>query len=210
MLFLLSGDIQKGKSRWLDALCNELETEGISVKGVLAPGVWRERFCDEKSGMIKAAGQGRFEKLGIDNILLPGRQRIPFAHRRDLAIAEGSFNENSQSAALHLSWEIFENALEQVNAHFDNLAARIPPSAPELIVVDELGRLELVCGGGLTSVMALLDAGSPTDATHALVVVRSRLLEHARGRFGQSWGEIIVLAPDEYSRCLVRSAFNLS
>ena len=111
MLFLLTGDVQIGKTRWLERLAAELSGDGVQVAGVLAPGVWRVREPHEVPGERGLAGEGRFEKLGIDNVLLPGGERVPFARRRDLALAEGSFDPTSQSASAQLAWEIADEAI---------------------------------------------------------------------------------------------------
>lgn len=277
MLFLLTGDVQTGKTRWLAALADELASGGVDVAGVLAPGVWRERG---------RAGEGRFEKLGIDNVLLPTGERIAFARRRDLALAEGSFDPTSQSAAAQLAWEISDDAIARVNAHFDALAHGVaapadrarravsaapadhaflagsaalaspaPPAAPAcsaaparsvrpalpnevfhvkhsfaqtnvsretsgaveacetrsgLLVVDELGRLELMCDGGLVSATALLAQGPRTGFRHAIAVVRGWLLPRAEERFAAAWGGAQAIAPDDASRALVRAACGLA
>ena len=62
MLFILTGDIRTGKTTWLEARVHELETAGVPVRGVLAPGVWRDG-----------------EKVGIENVLLPSRERVLLA-----------------------------------------------------------------------------------------------------------------------------------
>lgn len=244
MLFLLTGDVQIGKTRWLGALADELASEGVAVAGVLAPGVWRERGL---------AGEGRFEKLGIDNVLLPAGERVAFARRRDLALAEGSFDPTSQSAAAQLAWEISDDAIARVNAHFDALARgdarrthpenpahpenpenpadparmfhvkhsfaqtdvsretfRAGEPRPGLLVVDELGRLELMRDGGLTAATALLERGPASGFPHALAVVRDWLCPCAEERFAPAWGGAEVLAPDERARALVRAACGLS
>lgn len=262
MLFLLTGDVQTGKTRWLAALADELASGGVDVAGVLAPGVWRERG---------RAGEGRFEKLGIDNVLLPTGERIAFARRRDLALAEGSFDPTSQSAAAQLAWEISDDAIARVNAHFDALAhgAAAPadrarpavsaapadhacpesstalsnparPALPDevfhvkhsfaqtnvsretsgaveacetrsgLLVVDELGRLELMHDGGLVSATALLAQGPRTGFRHAIAVVRGWLLPRAEERFAAAWDGAQAIAPDDASRALVRAACGLA
>ena len=227
--------MQIGKTRWLGALADELASEGVAVAGVLAPGVWRE--CG-------LAGEGRFEKLGIDNVLLPAGERVAFARRRDLALAEGSFDPTSQSAAAQLAWEISDDAIARVNAHFDALARgdarRTHPENPAdparmfhvkhsfaqtdvsretsragktsagLLVVDELGRLELMRDGGLTAATALLERGPASGFPHALAVVRDWLCPCAEERFAPAWGGAEVLAPDERARALVRAACGLS
>lgn len=78
MLFLLTGEVQIGKTRWLESLVTELGAFGVPCAGVLAPGQW-------VPSMGPRADANGFEKLGIDNVLLPGGERIPFARRGDLA-----------------------------------------------------------------------------------------------------------------------------
>ncbi|WP_139653505.1 hypothetical protein [Raoultibacter phocaeensis] len=74
MLFILTGAVQTGKTRWLERLAATLDEGGVVCVGVLAPGVWRE-----------ASEQGDREKVGIDNVLLPAGDRFSFARRRDLS-----------------------------------------------------------------------------------------------------------------------------
>ena len=87
MLFILTGDIQIGKTRWLSALVDDLARRGVTVFGVLSPGDWRERPNGEVGGESARgmAGAGRYEKFGIDCVLLPSGERIRFAERGDLA-----------------------------------------------------------------------------------------------------------------------------
>lgn len=278
MLFLLTGDVQTGKTRWLSRVVEDLAARGVPSAGVLAPGVWRERGEGETpDGPGGSAGSGRFEKLGIDNVLLPGGERVPFARRRDLALANGTYDASSQSSAAKLAWDISDAAIARVNAHFDGLLrvnagtnvsretfewrggpdAATPFSAsredvsretssepegsdgyaekgglaggaegkwafggfgsadggsdgscrPSLLVVDELGQLELLRGGGLTSAMALLDAGATSRFPHAVVIVREWLLDRAKERFACAWGEARAIAPDNAAREAILACF---
>ncbi|CAK7050409.1 MAG: hypothetical protein PEGG_02126 [Paraeggerthella hongkongensis] len=209
MLFLLTGDVQIGKTRWLEAAVKGLVAQDVAVEGVLAPGVWRGSEAGKAAGCSAAVGAETLEKIGIDNVLLPDGERVSFARRRDLALAEGTFREESQSARAKLAWEISDDALAQVNAHFDRLKAADPPHSPGLLVVDELGQLELLRGGGLTSAMDVLSQGPSARSAHALVVVRAWLLEAAAERFGDVWGGAKMLAPDGEARSTLRSAFDL-
>ena len=144
MLFILTGDRQTGKTRWLQSLLADLSAAGVEVCGVVAPGQWVDR------------GEGtsaRFEKLGIDNVLLPEGERIAFARRQDLAAGEAC----SQAQAAQLGWAIADTAIDQVNAHFCGLCGKakdcalpddlrqqlgieaVAPQHPGLLVIDELG-----------------------------------------------------------------------
>ena len=202
MLFLLTGDVQIGKTRWLEGLIAELQQAGVGVAGVLAPGQWVPSHSPD-------ADKNGFEKLGIDNVLLPEGRRIPFARREDLARAEGAFDEDSQSARLQLAWHISDEAIAQVNAHFDGLMADgVPLTAPSLLVVDELGRLELWAGEGLTSALELLRQGPSELFPHALVVVRDYLLDAAQQLLLPAWGEAVRIAPNHQSRELVVGAYS--
>lgn len=224
MLFLLTGDVQIGKTRWLENLCASLQAAGTCVAGVVAPGQWVPRPEGQPGGKHGFDGAGRFEKLGIDNVLLPQGERIGFARRRDLATEGKAFAEGAQAKAAKLGWAISDAAIAQVNAHFAALAkqAGITPAdddddpaaaqaaadetqlAPHaMLVVDELGRLELLRGCGLTNALAILDAGPTPQFPHAIAVVRETLLDEARRRFEPRWGKATVIGPDDAARNLV-------
>lgn len=225
MLFLLTGEVQIGKTRWLESLVTELADCGVSCVGVLAPGQW-----------VPAEGEhadaNGFEKLGIDNVLLPSGERIPFARRGDLARADGTFDEESQAAKAELAWHIDDEAIARVNAHFDELAVRAsvavptdakshsgrsaegaeskdPSRAPGLLIVDELGRLEIWRGGGLTSAMALLAQGPTTTFPHALAVVRDYLLDDAEALFAEAWPDRCRIKPNDAAREAILAAFEV-
>lgn len=204
MLFVLTGDIQTGKTRWLEHIVEDLQRNGVAPYGVIAPGVWADRRSNP--GAFPHADANGFEKLGIDNVLLPEGERITFALRTDVAENAGSFDSESQSARASLGWHISDEAIQQVNGHFARLAARIASeSAPGFVVVDELGRLELERGGGLVEALSLLEKGPYPACAHALVVVRSALLPLVNGRFDR-WGETLFARPDDNSRTAILAA----
>ena len=168
MLFILTGDIRSGKTTWLEAGVRELEAAGVPVRGVLAPGVWRDG-----------------KKVGIENVLLPSHERVLLATPAEERCSTG------------LGWDFDANALARVNAHLTELAATSGDMRPGLLVIDEIGPLELRRGEGLTAALELLDAGPTPAWPHALVVVRATLAEDARTRFAQSWRSVELLSPDE-------------
>ena len=205
VLYILTGDVQIGKTRWLQALVRDLEARGAVCDGVIAPGVWRE---DEADG---------FDKLGIDNELLPTHEVVHFARRDDLARAEGMFDANAQSAKAMLRWHISDEAIRKVNAHFDALieaakgpqAADMPEctcahadSAKRMLIVDELGRLELLRNEGLTSAMKLLERGPAGRYECALLVARDMfdLPHRAEMRFAAAWGGSKRISPTDEAR----------
>lgn len=243
VLFLLTGEVQSGKTRWLENLLAQLAHRGVESCGVVAPGVWRRcgehvqegdvhlgadtrgsdlsagidvqgngvsagaDICGVQSGSSAVAGV--YEKLGIDNVLLPDGVRLSFARRRDLAQQEGMLDPASQSATARLAWEISDAAIAQVNAHFDTLA-QVTASHSSLLVVDELGRLELEHGCGLTSAVDMLSQGATARFPHALVVVRSWLRSRAEERFADVWGGVCAIEPGDVARDAVFRSFDLA
>ncbi|MEG0027480.1 MAG: hypothetical protein RR753_04800 [Raoultibacter sp.] len=225
MLFILTGEVQIGKTRWLQALVRDLRAASVASYGVVAPGVWKP--------LVR--GESVREKLGIDNVLLPQEELIHFARRRDLAQREGVFDATSQSARAGLQWEIDDAAIDAVNAHFAALALRARDVSQEdgicggeqsggadvmassssvprvasagFLVVDELGRLELLGEGGLVQATALLDRGPTPLAAHALVIVRDSLFEVAHKRFSTQWSDICRIAPDDGAREKILSLY---
>lgn len=202
MLFLLTGEVQIGKTRWLESLVTELADCGVSCAGVLAPGQWVPSEGEH-------ADANGFEKLGIDNVLLPSGERIPFARRGDLARADGTFDEESQAAKAELAWHIDDAAIDRVNAHFNEIATHASAAAPGLLIVDELGRLEIWRGGGLTSAMALLAQGPTTAFPHALVVVRDYLLDAAEALLAEAWPDHCRIKPNDAAREAILAAFEV-
>ena len=173
MLFILTGDVRTGKTTWLEARVRELEAAGVPVCGVLAPGVWRGG-----------------EKVGIENALLPSCERVPLARPAGDGCSTG------------LGWDFDEAALFRVNVHLIGLAAAASEkdARPGLLVIDEIGPLELRRGDGLTAALELLDAGPAPAWPHALVVVRSGLADEVAARWRPTWGSVEVLRPDERGR----------
>jgi nucleoside-triphosphatase THEP1 len=190
MLFILTGDIQIGKTRWLEELVHTCQQQGVEVAGVLAPGQW-------VTSTGPHADTNGFEKRGINNVLLPQKERLLFAKRNDIALEENDFDAQAQAAQAKLGWHISEEALQKVNNHFAHLhqEAGAPSTPPRLLIIDELGRLELMRNGGLTEALSLLEEG-PTEAfPHALIVVRDALADTARARFESTWGEVRFISP---------------
>ena len=207
MLLLLTGDVQIGKTRWLENLCASLQAAGTCVAGVVTPGQWVPRPEGQPGGKHGFDGAGRFEKLGIDNVLLPQGTRIEFARRRDLAaegkaFAEGGAGEGGEAGLGHFRHR--NSAGQRPLRHAAAPAANETRLAPHaMLMVDELGRLELLRGCGLTNALAILDAGPTPQFPHAIAVVRETLLDEARRRFEPHWGKATVIGPDDAARNLV-------
>ena len=123
MLFLLTGEVQIGKTRWLESLVTELADRGVPCAGVLAPGRWVPSEGEH-------ADENGYEKLGIDNVLLPDGERISFARRGDLARADGTFDEESQAAKAELAWRCPPMPSRIPGGVPKARSRRIPPAPP--------------------------------------------------------------------------------
>ncbi len=185
MLYLVTGDVRTGKTRWLERELAAARGRGASVFGVLAPGVWRQD------------GRGGFEKLGIDNVLLPQGERLRLADRRDIAVASGTVEQGGQSERAGLGWSMSESALARVDAHFELLGREVAPVPLErgVLVVDELGRLELLHGAGLVHALELLSRGPQPAWSDAVAVVRRDLLPAARAALDGAWDGVREVVP---------------
>lgn len=198
MLFILTGDIQTGKTRWLQQALRNLEERNITPYGVIAPGQWIQHETDDGVN---------YEKLGIDNELLPQHEIIPFARRSDLISADDVQANCTQAERAKLGWAIDDAAIARVNDHFDAIELADIPK-PGLLVIDEFGRLELLAGEGLTSALRIIDRGPTRVLPHALIVVRKQLLDQACDRFAAAnWGEIRPIAPSEEALRELLAAF---
>lgn len=193
MLFILTGDVQIGKTRFLEDLVAQMRKQEIACYGVLAPGVWVDHGPQV---------QKRYEKIGIDNLMLPQGERVPFARRRDLKATDVADTTSTlQSDSAQLAWAIDDRAIVEVNRHFDDLTNLVDGSnggsEKGLLLIDEFGRLELLHDKGLTSAMKLLKRGATSLWPHAILVVREYLLDRSIELFGEAWGDHRIMAPDE-------------
>ena len=189
MLYILTGRTQIGKSRWLERLVCDLQEKGTECYGVISAGVWVHSSSSH-------AHESGFVKLGIDSILLPDWQRFEFAQRLDLAKASGSYDKESQAGKVGLGWHISDDAIARLNEHFAWISkARAARELEGLLVVDELGRLELERGGGLIEAMKLLEQGSDPCFENAIVVARDIFAHEVAQRYGDAWGGAQMMSP---------------
>lgn len=181
MLLILTAPIQTGKTRWLEALISELSSRGVVSYGVVAPGRWHREPEDG----------GTLVKDGIDNVLLPSGERV--------GLAEAAPGRDGTAG---LGWSFGAAALERVDSHFAELASHAG-GAPGLLVVDELGPLELKRGEGLVHAVRLLERGPAPAWPHAVAVVRPALVPLAKERFQAAWGDLEPIVPGDDARRLV-------
>ncbi len=200
-LFVLTGEIQTGKSRWLEAQLSHLEAAGVQVCGVLAPGVWVEVPVSSEHP------QG-FEKLAIDWVFYPEHDRVRAAWRQDLDPESGADKYTAPVVGgQRFMWKFAQEPFDRANGLFAKLRAEqesgegegaFVPGSTRLVVIDEIGRLELN-GRGLTEAVALLETGPTQKNPHVLVVCRDLLLEDfLASPMAKAWGEAVqVIAPDD-------------
>lgn len=197
MLILLTGGRQIGKTRFLESLLEKTQLNGIRCVGVLTPGTW----VDD--------GKGGFFKTGINAMLLPGGEVFRFADRYmpndkqgsqpsvqpSSQSSQSSVQPSSQSDSAGLGWKIFDEAIDRINSHFDKLCES-GLQMRDLLIVDELGVLELTCEMGFTSAMKLLKDPAIKGATvkpNAIIVVRPELISAAKANFEDTWGELACI-----------------
>ncbi len=198
MLFILTGNIQIGKSRWLERLADDLTRLDVTCYGVIAPGIWVESNTD-------AANDQGYEKLGINNLLLPDNVTVPFAQRADIARANGTYADLSQAGRVGLGWHIDDAAIARVNEHLSSIEKRAEDDRRhKLLVIDELGRLELDHESGLIEAMRLLRNGPCAGMKDALVVVRETFAERAESLFAETWNGVLRIAPTRQDAELVK------
>ena len=191
MLFILTGNVQIGKSRWLERLADDLTRLDVTCYGVIAPGIWVESNTD-------AANDQGYEKLGINNLLLPDNVTVPFAQRADIA-------DLSQAGRVGLGWHIDDAAIARVNEHLSSIEKRAEDDRRhKLLVIDELGRLELDHESGLVEAMRLLRNGPCAGMKDALVVVRETFAERAESLFAETWNGVLRIAPTRQDAELVK------
>lgn len=222
MLFLLTGEVQIGKTRWLESLVAELGAFGVPCAGracsravgALDGAARRCERLREAGHRQRSSARGRARSLRPARRLGPGRRHL----RRREPSGEGG-----------AAWHIDDAAIDRVNAHFDEITAHAsaaapvgakphsersaegaeskdPSRAPGLLIVDELGRLEIWRGGGLTSAMALLAQGPTPVFPHALAVVRDYLLDDTEALLAEAWPDRCRISPDDTGRAVILSA----
>jgi len=143
---LLTGPVGIGKTTVAERVVGLARRQGLACAGLLAPAM--RNSCGQKVGI-----------WGVD--ILTGDRRILARTDRDLGgAAVGPYSFDARA----LSW-----AMEVID---EGLSAAAGVSC-DLLVVDEIGKLELWHGAGLAQVVPRLAAG---EARRSLILVRDALL----------------------------------
>ncbi len=189
MLYIVTGSIQSGKTRWLQEVVRQLEESSVRCEGILAPGIWSK-------------AEDGFRKEGILNVLLPSHKTITFALRPDESKGIAANIKCSDNSSPQSGWYIDEDAVQEVNRHFARLDEHLKSSkdnTESILIIDELGILELLRNQGITQALKLLEKGPQGHYKHALVVVRAKkeLPKIVEERFSESWGGSEIIDPHE-------------
>ena len=165
-LYVMTGQIQTGKTTWLKAFLNKASDENMRIDGLITPAIFEN-------------GQ----KTGIEAYLLPEKEKFLLAKKRfiDSEIA----HKNDQAVCekdKKLGYEFSGQSIERINAHLHYCVGA------QNLVIDEIGPLEMMQGKGYTEALKLLDESA---VTNAIVVIRPSLLNAAAKR----WGEFEILTP---------------
>lgn len=195
MLVIITGDRQVGKTRWLEQFISNAVQSGFRCVGLISPGIWVKH------------DDGNFEKTGINALLLPENEEFPYAIRRDLTDEETE--GFSQADKAQLVWRVYDQAIERINDHFDKLHEE-GLAQNDILIIDEIGSLELVFGEGFTSALRMLD--DPTFAANvkegisaernAVMIMRPELLEQTKERLTPIWGEPLIIDISDNSNYL--------
>jgi len=173
-IFLLTGPVGAGKTTVAERVTGLAWRRGIACRGLLAPAI------------VDACGH----KTGIWGIDLAGDERRVLARTDcDLGgprVGPYSFDADALSWATAVVLTALTSPLQ---------AANMGEAHPRLVIVDEIGKLELWHGMGLAPVLPRLAAG---EAARALVVVRDTLVEELQRRLGSV--EQVIIRVSEQNR----------
>ena len=155
MIALVTGEIGCGKTTVCRRVIELLQAQGVAVGGILAP----------------ARLDGSGSKIGIDAVDVATGERQPLAkHVPDGGETIGTYTFDPAA----LQW-----AIERL------LSAAVPRSTrtSRVLIVDEIGPLELVHQSGFVEILGPL--ANPDTVPRALVVVRRAWVDVLRARLGR-------------------------
>ncbi len=175
---LITGALERGKTTLCEQLAKLAGEAGWEVRGVLSLAVF-------------VAGR----KVSIDLVNLSSGERRPLAHR-----------DRSTDGICTKRWNFIQNATEWGNAILGR-ATSYSDSAPcDLLIIDELGPLELVRGEGWLNGLTAIESG---NYRLAVVVIRPALLHLALEKWPDA--EVIeISAPEQANQLAARIADRFS
>lgn len=162
-LIIITGERGTGKTSLVKALVNRFRQAEWQIRGVLSPAIFEE---GQKTGIY------------IVNLATDEERALAVYHRKPAPV-------NAAFRPLH--WDFLDSAL----TWGDRILAESVPC--DLLIVDELGPLELIRGEGW---QAGIQALNSRDYRLAILVMRPSLLENALEQW--PWAEVIQInRPDE-------------
>ena len=168
-LYVMTGQIQTGKTTWLKGFLKEAANADVRIDGLITPAIFENG-----------------EKTGIEARLLPQDENFLLAKKRYFDGGEGgshNFKQQVFDGKKKLGYDFSDNAMQRINKHFATCFGA------HNFLVDEIGPLEMMQGKGYVEAMRLLDERA---ADNAIAVIRPSLLDAARKR----WGEFETLTPE--------------
>jgi nucleoside-triphosphatase THEP1 len=162
-LFLVTGPSGAGKTRWCRAVIDAAEAQQWAIAGLLSPAV---------------LDGGK--KVGIDLLDVRGGERRPLATR--LAQRDG----DGEMGIVTGRWSFNATTIAWGNQVLRAITAR------DLLIVDELGPLELRQQQGFQVALSLLDAWR---YRLACVTIRPSLVGAARMRW--PWSRLVVVGEND-------------
>ncbi len=179
VLVVLTGESGAGKTTLCVGAADYAKSRGLTVGGLLSlphpagDGTEWRRVTDIGSGEWRVLG--RLRSSGCDS-LAPSQCENP---------GSGGPAVDSAADCTPLAWEFYADAFPWANARL----ARYADEPPDVLIVDEVGRLELTRGGGWGSAVPLLAAGG---YRLGITVVRPQLLTVFAARVGSVVSSQIV------------------
>jgi len=160
----LTGNRGAGKTTWLGEEVRRRRAAGQETVGIIAPAIF-----------------GKKDKLGIEAWLLPTDERFNLASVQPRIPSQAHPSQQPCQPLrpdADLTWRFDDAAVQRVNAHLQTIAAASSPKA--LLVIDEIGPLELCRQAGFTAALELLDK---RIYEQAIVVIRPSLVGQAQQRW---------------------------
>lgn len=164
-LALVTGESGAGKTTWCLELVRQARHSGLAPVGLVSPGMYQAGI-----------------KVAIDLI------ELETGENRRLAMKKGDRTSSSSPGLATLAWNFDPAVLAWGNEVLDRL------TLSSLVILDELGPLEILDHKGLTSGLRLIDQ---RQYQMACVVIRPRLLPAALERW--PWGEALDISKDGMS-----------
>lgn len=175
MLYTLSQPSLSGKTRWLEDLVQTLKEYNIPCYGFICPGIWQKE-------------DGRYNKLGIACTILSSTNTYVLAQKA-----------KASSETLGLRWTFNGKTIAEVNHYCLELKEELHRQSvqsdifPGLLILDEIGPLELKYKRGFIEALSLLEAGPNRRIPHALCVIRESLRSTFTQNLITSWPETEAL-----------------